>query len=160
MSQEERHGTRDMTYSAWHRRLSTGRFVGIERAQLLAMIDLDACPYVEYDDQTKEPLALIEVAEDVKQKWKVGTVTRNLAKKAGIPAFVVLYQKSEAPNPADPAYQDIKSFRIRQVYPRNISKWTTMNPKTYAQSLLDIRRWSAKKLDKELFAEKQMEAAS
>lgn len=44
--QEERYGNRDRTYSAWHRRLSTRRFVGLERAQLLAMIDLDAALYV------------------------------------------------------------------------------------------------------------------
>jgi hypothetical protein len=36
---DERYGTRDRTYSAWHRRLSTRRFVGIDRAQLLAMLD-------------------------------------------------------------------------------------------------------------------------
>jgi hypothetical protein len=40
--QEERYNTRDRTYSAWHRRLSTRRFVGLERAQLLAMIDIEA----------------------------------------------------------------------------------------------------------------------
>ena len=64
MSQEERHGTRDRSYSAWHRRQSTRRYIGIEKATLLAMIDLDASLYVEYDDGTKEPLALIETAQD------------------------------------------------------------------------------------------------
>jgi len=65
--QEERYGQRDRAYSAWHRRLSTRRFVGIDRAQLLAMIDLDAALYVDYDDRTKEPVALIETAMDVGQ---------------------------------------------------------------------------------------------
>ena len=50
--QEEKYGTRDRAYSAWHRRKSTRRFIGIEHAQLLAMIDLDASLYVEYDDGT------------------------------------------------------------------------------------------------------------
>jgi hypothetical protein len=43
--QEERFGNRDRTYSAWHRRSSVRRFVGIEKAQLLAMIDLDGALY-------------------------------------------------------------------------------------------------------------------
>ena len=65
MAQEEVYNTRDRSYSAWHRRKSTGRFIGFEHAQLLAMIDLDASLYVEYDDGTKEPIALIETAIDV-----------------------------------------------------------------------------------------------
>lgn len=82
--QEERYGTRDRTYSAWHRRLSTRRFVGIDRAQLLAMIDLDASLYVEYDDRTKEPVALIETARDVGQEHKPVTVTRRLAVRPAV----------------------------------------------------------------------------
>ena len=89
MAQEEKYGTRDRTYSAWHRRLSTQRFVGIEKAQLLAMIDLDAALYVEYDDGTKEPLALIETAQDVGQAYKPATVTLRLAKRAD---FALLYR--------------------------------------------------------------------
>ena len=52
---------------------------GIDSAQLLAMIDLDASLYVEYDDNSKEPLALIETAQDVGQAHKSATVTTNLA---------------------------------------------------------------------------------
>ena len=70
MPHEEVTGTRDRTYSAWHRRMSTRRYVGIEAAQTLGMIDLDASLYVEYDDSTKEPLALIETARDVGQEFK------------------------------------------------------------------------------------------
>ena len=65
LMQEEIFGTRDRAYSAWHTRGSTRRFIGIDSAQLLAMIDLDAALYVEYDNGTKEPLALIETALDV-----------------------------------------------------------------------------------------------
>ena len=46
MPHEEVTGTRDRTYSAWHRRMSTRRYVGIEAAQTLCMIDLDASLYV------------------------------------------------------------------------------------------------------------------
>ena len=81
MAQEEKYGTRDRTYSAWHRRLSTQRFVGIEKAQLLAMIDLDASLYVEYDDGTKEPLALIETAQDIGQAFKPATVTLQIGQE-------------------------------------------------------------------------------
>lgn len=42
MSQEECYSVRDRSYPAWHRWHSTRRFVGIDRAQLLAMVDLDA----------------------------------------------------------------------------------------------------------------------
>lgn len=69
--QEERFNIRDLTYSAWHRRLSTRRFVGIEKAQSLAMIDLDGALYIEYDDGSKRPVALIETAIDVGQHTKL-----------------------------------------------------------------------------------------
>ena len=101
MAQEEVYGTRDRIYSAWHRRMSTRRFVGIEKAQTLAMIDLDASLYVEYDDKTKEPIAIMEIARDVGQISKTSTVTRNLARKAGLLAYTVLYKPSEKKNPAD-----------------------------------------------------------
>lgn len=55
MSHEERYGVRDKAYSAWHRRGSVRRFVGIDQAQLLSMIDVDGAMYVEYDQQDKEP---------------------------------------------------------------------------------------------------------
>ena len=51
--QEERYSTRDRAYSVWHRRFSTRRFIGIEAAQRLSMIDLDAALYVEYDDHSR-----------------------------------------------------------------------------------------------------------
>ena len=115
--QVERHGTRDRTYSAWHRRPSIRRFVGIERAQLLAMIDLDASLFVEYDDQTKEPVALIETARDVGQAFKAATVTARLAKRAGLPAYVVLYTPASNLNPSDQEWQDISRFRVRRLWP-------------------------------------------
>jgi hypothetical protein len=101
MSQEERYGTRDRTYSAWHRRMSTRRFVGIERAQTLAMIDLDAALYVECDDRDYEPLALIETARDIGQDVKVAIATKRLAMrtKPVVPAYTLLYTPSAVRNP-------------------------------------------------------------
>lgn len=147
--QEEKYGTRDRTYSAWHRRLSTRRFVGIDRAQLLAVIDLDASLYVEYDDRTKEPVALIETARDVGQDYKPVTVTRRLAVRAGLPCYVLLYQSAPAPNPADPLWRDIAQFRVKRVWPKPEATWRTLEPGEWAKALLQIRTWAARRLDAE-----------
>jgi hypothetical protein len=144
---EERYGARDQTYSAWHRRLSTRRYVGIERAQLLSMIDLDACMFVEYDDGTREPLALIETARDVGQPTKAATVTATLARLARIPAFCVLYRCAERPNPADPRWPDVVEFRIRRLWPSPDSVWRTVSPSEWAMALLALRVRSCWKLD-------------
>lgn len=147
MSQEERYGTRDRTYSAWHRRNSTRRFIGIESAQLLAMIDLDASLYVEYDDGTKEPLALIETAEDVDQPFKTATVTQKLAVLSGLPAFVLLYKKSPTKNPADAQWPDVAAFRVKRLWPHPNNEWRLCTPKQWADYLLLLRRLSAKQID-------------
>jgi hypothetical protein len=145
--QEEIYGTRDRTYSAWHRRLSTRRFVGIDRAQLLAMIDLDASLYVEYDDGTKEPVALIETARDVGQRFKYATVTTKLAKLSGLPCYCVLYKCSESPNPADPHWPDISEFRVKRLWPKPEHSWRTVKPGEWAGALLRIRAWAAARVD-------------
>lgn len=144
---EERYGTRDRSYSAWHRRLSTRRFVGLEQAQLLAMIDLDASLFVEYDDEMKEPLALIETARDVGQRFKPATVTCRLAQMAGLPCYVALYTCADERNPADPRWQDIERFRIRRMWPHPEAAWRTLAPKDWAEALLKIRTWASAKLD-------------
>jgi len=145
--QEEKYNTRDRSYSAWHRRKSTRRFVGIECAQLLAMIDLDASLYVEYDDGTKEPIALIETARDVGQQYKCATVTTKLAKRAELPCFVVLYSLSCEKNPADTKWFDIESFRIKRLWPKPENKWRVMLPQEWAKNLLKMREWSTHKID-------------
>lgn len=149
MSQEERYGARNRHYSAWHRRNSTRRFIGIENAQLLAMIDLDASLYVEYDDGTKEPLALIETAQDVGQEWKSATVTCNLARRTRpvVPCYVVLYTLADGPNPADHEWQDIRSFRVMRLWPNPERKWTIYTPQEWAENLLKLRQWSAERVD-------------
>lgn len=146
--QEERYIDRRRDYSAWHRRASTSRYVGIENAQLLSMVDLDASIYVEYDDGDKEPLALIETAQDVGQAFKSATVTLNLAKRAGIPCYVVLYTLSDEPNPADKTWKDISCFRVRRLYPERENEWRTLTPQEWSEALLAIRKWSADKIDK------------
>ena len=155
MSQEEIYNTRDRTYSAWHRRLSTGRYIGIENAQLLAMIDLDASIYVEYDDGTKEPLALIETAKDIGQTFKTATVTVKLAQRADLPCFVLLYTPSGKCNPYDSQWPDIISFRAKRLHPKTENGWRCFTPKEWAENLIKLRTWQAKKVDCELYASRK-----
>lgn len=147
--QEERFGTRDRVYSAWHRRLSTRRFVGIEKAQLLSMIDLDGALFCEFDGASSEPLALIETALDKGQRRKAATVTRRLAERAGIPAYCVLYRPSEIANPADRSQSDIEQFRVKRLWPSPEADWRTLRPEEWANALLKIRHWMAIRLDAE-----------
>lgn len=147
--QEEKYGTRDRSYSAWHRRNSTRRFIGIEHAQLLAMIDLDASLYVEYDDGTKEPIALIETARDVGQKYKCAMVTTNLAKRANLPCYVLLYKLAREKNPADSRWYDIEKFRVKRLYPHPENEWRAVTPQQWAEGLLKMREWTTTHLDAE-----------
>jgi len=148
LSQEEKYGTRGMEYSAWHRRLSTQRYVGIENAQLLAMIDLDIVLYVEYEEKSKKPVGLIEVAQDVGQPYKTATVTKKLAEMAGLPAYVVLYKLSDQENPANKECKDIAKFRIKRLCPKFEKEWRVLSPKEYADNLLKLRKYVCDKFDK------------
>jgi hypothetical protein len=147
--QEERYGTRDLSYSAWHRGASIRRYVGWERAQLLSMCDADCVLFLEYHHQDKEPLALIEAAIDVGQDRKPATAITRLAKRARIPVYVVLYQRSTEPNPADPRTLGMAGFRIKRLYPPANTAWRSVPPAEWASALLQIRAWAAKRLDVE-----------
>lgn len=128
MSMEERTGHRDLTYSGWHRPSSIHRYTGYSWAQQLGMIDIDD---VEYCRKCNQPLALIETALDTGQAHKTGTVTANLAIAAGIPAYAVLYRKTED--------QDIDQFRLRRLTPQPDPAWRTLTPAEYAQCLVTLR---------------------
>ena len=156
MPQEEFIGKRDRSYSAWHRRNSTRRFVGIEAAQTLAMIDLDASLFVEYDDQTKEPLALIETAIDRGQHMKPATVTTKLAQRCvpQMPAYVLLYTLADSPNPADPRWRDISGFRVRRLWPNPQHDWEILTPAQWANNLKRLREWAARKIDESFLEDK------
>jgi hypothetical protein len=90
----ERTGKRDLTYSLWHRTLGDD----------ISMIDIDS---VEYCNRCLEPLALIETAIDTGQH-KYAYITRRLAEKLGVPAFIVLYRLRG---------KKIVSFRVIMIYP-------------------------------------------
>lgn len=148
--QEEKYGVRDRAYSAWHRRRSISRYVGIEAAQTLSMIDLDMCMYVEFDDLSREPLCLVETARDVGQREKSCSVTVRLAQRAKLPAYLVLYQCALEPNPADVDAPDIEGFRVKRVWPTPESEWRQLDPAEWAEALVRIRTWQARKVDQEI----------
>lgn len=157
MSQEERHGERDLSYSAWHRVRSIARFVGPEKAQSLKMVDQDVTLYLELDSTTREPLALVEVAIDVGQNAKPASTMARLAARCNLPAYVALYKLSGQPNPADRRQFDIERFRVRRVWPAPEHQWRSLTPEEWANGLLQIRSWSAARLDIEAANDPQWE---
>jgi hypothetical protein len=136
-----------MAYSAAHRRLSAARFIGIEHAQLLSMIDVDVPIYLEYENGTREPLALFEVAIDTRQTFKTATVTKKLALLAGIPAYTVLYTLANTYNPANRSWRDISQYRVKQIAPIEWKEWQIYSPKEYFEFLLHLRKTRAARLD-------------
>lgn len=121
MSRKERCGYRDLTYSMWHRNIED------YDQCTLPYVDIDA---VEYCQKCKEPLALIETAQDVGQEFKATTVMRKLAAKAGLPAYLVLYRKSPI--------GVIDRFRVKLLYPR-YTLWHIMYPEKYIAFLKMLR---------------------
>lgn len=114
----------------------------MSRALTMSMIDLDVVLYVEYNNKTKMPIALIETAIDVNQSHKSGTVTANLAKMSNLPCFVVLYKLSGNDNPASKSVKDIQSFRLKQLYPTKFDDWIELTPSEYVGFLSCLReKW-------------------
>lgn len=93
---ENNDGSRDQSYSKWHRRLDGD----------LAMMDLDA---LEFCSKDKQPLAAFELSFDVGQ-WKPTTVLRHLGDRLGIPAYLILYRRDEEGEFSGP-------LRVRRVSP-------------------------------------------
>lgn len=152
MAQDEKHGTRSLAYSAWHRMGSTKRFVAEEDARLLSQIDIDHVLWMEYDDKTKEPILLIEEAQDTGQDNKPSTVTRNMARRMHVYALVVLWKPASVPNPANEEWPDIESFRVKRIWPpSNKPGWHTVTPKKYAEKLLKLRKCQGEIADNLLF---------
>lgn len=144
---KDKYGTRDLSYSAWHRAASIRRFVGWERAQLLCMADADCILFLEYAPGNKEPLCLVETAIDVGQDHKPATAITRPARRARIPAYLVLYDRSPVPNPADQRWRDVQGFRIKRLWPKPELQWRRVTPGQWATALLRIRAWAARRLD-------------
>lgn len=132
MSRHERYGTRDLTYSRWHRyALHDG----------ITMIDLDA---IEYCRRCRMPLALIETARDVGQDIKPVTVLKKLAMTGNVEAICLLYTPSDVPCECDErgrrpgCEHGILSMRVRRVAPNEARKWTVITPAEYAGWLCSL----------------------
>lgn len=134
MSRYERYGTRDLTYSGWHRQACPDR---------VQMIDIDA---VEFCRRCRMPLMLIETAIDTGQNRKTTTVTERLAGAANIPAFCVLYTVSAKSCVTDNkgactrvgCDHGISAFRWRRVQPNPHDEWQSASPAEWAKYLTDF----------------------
>lgn len=82
MSRDERYGTRDLTFSRWHRYALSDR---------VTAIDLDL---MEYCRRCRMPLCLIETARDVGQDAKPTIVMERLAQASNVVAVCILYTPS------------------------------------------------------------------
>lgn len=165
MTMHERTGLRDMSYSAWHRPASIGRFLNnlnLEKhrvrlldgpwceypdpgkkslATQLGMIDIDHIVYDGKHFHDRKPVALIETARTINEEVpnKQATITAMLGQAAKIPVFVVLYQVSDLPNPADYRHNDIDWFFVRQYWPEKMFRYWQMTPEQYAWFLVRLR---------------------
>jgi len=145
----ERFGFRSAEYSSWHRTASLRRYLGEDLASTLSTVDLDNAIWIEHSDGAKEPLLLIETALDVEQEWKATSVIRQLARRANLPAYVVLYKPARHPNSGDARFNDIERFRVKRVWPDPDGDWITLSPQQWAERLLVIRARGAARLDNE-----------
>jgi hypothetical protein len=108
------------------------------------MADLDSVLFAEYNYPDKLPLCLVEVARDIGQEKPAGVI-QNLAKLAGIPAYVALYSHSEYPNPSNTNWPDIRRFRVKRVWPHPEPAWRTLTPDQWAKALVQIRGWQLRR---------------
>ncbi|WP_258035437.1 MULTISPECIES: hypothetical protein [Ralstonia] len=108
------------------------------------MADLDSVLFTEYDNGSKLPLALVEVARDIGQDKPAG-VLRKLAEMADVPAFVALYTPSAHANPTNPNWCDIEAFRVQRLWPRPESRWRMLTPAQWARALVQIRSWQLRR---------------
>jgi hypothetical protein len=126
MSRHERYGTRDLTYSRWHRYALDDD---------ITMIDIDA---LEYCRRCRMGLALIETARDVGQAVKPVTVLKRHAQAANVLALVILYTPSAEPCACNGngriagCRHGIDVMRVRQIYPKERRLWTSMQPAEFA----------------------------
>jgi hypothetical protein len=111
MSRDERYGTRDLTFSRWHRYALAAR---------IKAIDLDM---IEYCQRCRMPLCLIETARDVGQAGKNTLVMRELAHAANVVAVCVLYTPDgggclcTSRQRITDCTHGISKVRFRRVYP-------------------------------------------
>ena len=151
MSQKERIGMRDLTYSQWHRTDSLRRY--IPDAHSYYFQDVDGAEYM-YHNKIIVPWLLYETGRDIGQKIKDSPVLPALSRKSGVKATTVLYKVSKNPNPhADhktiirgvrealdelesAGVSDIESFRVQEC---GSTRWKEMSPREYGLFLMRER---------------------
>lgn len=143
VSQHERTGRRDPTYSRWHRAPSIGRYLDSRlEAESLGMIDLDHIGFIEYENGSRTPLLLVEVAFD-NGEFKAATVLTRLGERARLPVICVQYSTGDNPNPFAPDVPDIIGFRVRTCWHwdafRVNREPVSMSPEQYARWLSRLR---------------------
>lgn len=166
MTMTEQTGRRDLSYSAWHRPASIGRYLnGFNKdkhrikvidgpwceysdpyrrtpAEKLGMIDIDHLLVDGKHWRDRGPVALIESARtytDIPFE-KIATLTAILGKQANLPVYVVLYKVADTPNPAQPECNDIEMFFVRQYWPQKMKGYIQMAPQEYAHFLVWLRQ--------------------
>lgn len=126
MSDSERTGERDLTYSQWHRKDSIRRYLGHYEAWVCGLIDVDGCEYCRH---CGEPLALIETQVSDRDP-KAAPVMARLASMARIPAYSVSIVFGDQ--------EEIAFFRVQRLAPtRDAVK--VMLPHEYARWLYEMR---------------------
>jgi hypothetical protein len=143
--QIERYPTRDRSYGIWHRLRSIARFLDPRHAASLTMVDLDSVLFCEYDHTGKLPLCLVEVARDIGQETKPAGVILNLARLAGVCAYVCLYSYADHQNPSNQNWPDISQFRVKRLWPHPEESWRTLTPDEWAKALVQIRGWQLRR---------------
>lgn len=154
MSNWERHGTRDMSLSLWHRqmlrqraaeRASAERGYAVHTAaegEECGMIDID---WLEYCSRCATNLFLVEAARDIRKLNKVARQTALLAVSANIPAYIVLYTPTDDGCSAkercrrDACQHGISEFKVRQIAPLE-GQWRDETPVQFADFVLDIHQ--------------------
>lgn len=108
------------------------------------MIDID---WLEYCARCKTNLFLVEAGQDVRQVNKCADQTAALAGQANIPAFLVLYTKTDEECPSDrlcripDCRHGISQFRVKQIAPLSVAgEWRWDTPESFADFILEIHR--------------------
>jgi hypothetical protein len=127
VSQAERTGVRDLTYSRWHRADSIRRYLPPTTAAKLTAIDVDWCEACCF---CFTPLALIETQVSTAPPKKAA-ITRALALMAGIGAFSVSIVRA-------PDGDDIAMFRFQSLT-EDDAPIRDMQPPVYALFLWSLR---------------------
>lgn len=126
MTEAERFGNRDLTYSQWHRSKSLSRYVGQRAAYECSVIDIDWC---EYCRRCKKPLALIETT--MGPRPKPATVTTHLGLMADLPVLSLAYEVDD--------HGQITVFHLQHLAPERENQVFTLTSGEWAMWLVGLR---------------------